>query len=267
MKKLGEGAISMAYINEESQRVTLVPKRLDYYRRIQALKTNLDLVCGRIKSVLIPFKSELIEPCSEFPHGAISYSFVPGQMLNECVDRLSVEQKIKVGKKLAEFINELHSLKGEFSKQQEIKDHIKKLARGIAIISPHLTAIENQKIEEIAQRFPAFLESRDFSLTHGDLHIGNLVVDANYELVGVIDFANMGYYVPEMEFVSIMHVFLDEKILDTALKHYNKSISMKDVLYLRIVHRIRYFKHSLYWEEAMKLDEIKKFKALLAEFS
>ena len=268
MRKIGEGVVNKAFLDEYENRITLIPKQPAHFKKLRELKGFLDLLDGRIKTLQIPCDAKLVEPCSEYPNGALSYQYVPGRVATDRVSQMTAAQKIAIGKKLVEFICEMQSLDLKFDKQAEIESNIKRLNQAIPIIKPHLTKSEFAIVQKIAEEYPNFLESRKFYVTHGDLHLGNLIVDDDNNLVGVIDFANFDFYVPEMEFVSMMHQhgILDKEVFDSAFKSYPGKISMKDVRYLQLVHRMRYFKHSVFWDEQMKAGEIEKFRLLLAEY-
>ena len=264
MQKIGEGVLSTAYLDGDS--ITLVPKREGYFEKLKQLKVNIDLVDGGIKTLQVPSNAKLVAPCSDYPHGALTYLFVPGNVLKDCISGMTNKQKVAIGKKLTAFITELQNLDIDFDKQAAIDSHVARLTRALPFIAPYLNATENQKVQRIADLYPNFLQAREFCLTHGDLHLGNLIVNKG-ELTGVIDFGNLDFYVPEMELVGMMHQHgFTEKIFNAVLENYPNKIAMEDVKFLQLVHRIRYFKHSIYWDEATKVEEARKFRTLLAAF-
>ena len=92
------------------------------------------------------------------------------------------------------------------------------------------------------------------------MHLDNLIVNDENILTGVIDFGNMEFYVPEIEFALMTR---NEIIQNSALENYPGQILIRDVRFLQILHRTRYFKHSIYWDEEKKQKEVTAFRKLL----
>ena len=221
-KKLGEGRQSTAYLN--GGRVYLVGKRQDSFANYLNVAQTLNLIEGRIKSVKIPEKAELIVQCNEFPNGALVTSFVPGTPLDERTGVTSA-QKAAIGKTIAAFLTELDQIGGA-DKPSAIIYNNDKFKATIEKLSPFLTDAEAKKLAAVAAPFNKFLHKSTFGITHGDLQAKNLMVDDNNALVGIVDFGNSRILPREYDF-ALMNK--DSEILASTLENYPRPIDMHDV--------------------------------------
>ena len=81
MKKIGEGLASNAYLMDDTT-VLLVAKGAEVFdESYRGLKRNLDLLDGKIKSVVIPGNAKLVEPSDEYPLGQFRFHMCWGAHL------------------------------------------------------------------------------------------------------------------------------------------------------------------------------------------
>jgi len=256
MEKLGEGMLSIAFL--EGNRVVLMPKQNESFSKFTKIKENLDLIDGKIKTVKVPSKAKY-----NSSEGILSYDFVPGTNLKDRIDYLTVKEKECIGRDLAKFLVELHGIIINYDKKSAIELHIEKFKRGLVAVSRYLVDSEQKKLDSVARWYQQYLEGNDFCFTHSDLHLGNIVVDDNNKLAGVIDFGNAGYHLPEMEFVSMQYIYFDEVIFKSVRENYIKKFADKDLMLLTLVHRVRHYKHSEFWEEDYKFNRLGRIRGIL----
>ncbi len=228
LKKIGEGLTSQAFISDDKY-ILLVGKRKDSFKNYEDIKQNMDLLEGKINSVKIPSNLTLIKPCEKYPFGALNYLAVRGKKLN--VKNCTLEEKKKIGKKLANFLWELHNLK--FEKRHNNKDWIikhekNKVAKSLQLLEPYFNKEENNHLKQLEKQRKQFYLESDFCVTHGDLHEENLLVDENNQLVGIIDFGNMAYYPPICDFATIYYE-VDEEIFKATIENYPNQIDLNQI--------------------------------------
>jgi broad specificity phosphatase PhoE len=241
-EKIGEGAASIAY-RTSSNKTLLVGKRPDSFATYEKLCENIKVISDKISAVKIPQHVELFSPCPKFPLGACTFDYVHGTPLKEKIATLSTQEKQTIGHNLSEFISQLSAITFNGDKQAEISINSNKLQKALQIIAPHLSNTENEKLNIVAEKYTAFLTNADFCLTHGDLQQENLLLSENNELIGIIDFGNMEYYVSEIEFFPMLDY--DKTIFDSMIMYSNKNISVNNIRLVGLVRYVRHFQHVL----------------------
>lgn len=263
IEKIGEGAVSKAYV-VNNEWTLLVGKREDSFKIYKKLKTNLDLLEGKIKSVQIPSKAKIIKPCKKYPLGAISFLYIEGDELKKKIHICTEKQKRDIGKKIAGFILEMQNINIVLDKSKEIEINNNKLKNSMKLIKPYLSNEENIKMERVSIDYNNFMMNSNFCMTHGDLQEENLIVDKYNNLLGIIDFGNMEYYVPEIEFNSMMNY--DLNIFEAMLESFKGKIEINNVRLIGIVRRVRFFKHMINEDYCDILKEVEEIKILLDKY-
>ncbi len=261
--RIGEGMMSEAYLYNENF-VLLVGKRSDSFENYEKLKNNLDMLEGKIKSLEIPNGVNLIQPCDDYPLGALSFSYVKGTELKKQIHTCTMEQKIAIGKSLATFIFEMQNTDIMLDKSKEIEITNSKLKRSSLLIQPYLSKDESKKLQQVAIKYDELMKKSKFVMTHGDLQEENLLVDEENNLVGVIDFGNMEYYVAEIEFAPMMKY--DTVIFDSMIKNYKGKIDVNDIKLINLVWQVRFFKHVINWSLDAMNKKIENIRLLLNDY-
>lgn len=258
LKSLGSGSASDAFLLEQGN-VLIVGKRADCFENYQALMKKSNLLDGKISAIRYPKIHEVIPPCDEFPFGAMVEDYVAGEELRKKGDLLSVEEKKEVGKRLALFLNQLHKISFDGDKNAEININLSKFDRSVNLLKDYLPEETIVKLGMVKEDYLKFMQSKNFCVTHGDLNAGNIMIEENNKLSGIIDFGNMEYYVPEVEFSHVF--FFDKTIYNSMIENYSNKIDEKDIELLELVINIRHFKNVVNFEEKRKdcLANIKEY--------
>lgn len=245
LKKLGSGSASDAYLLE-GNKVLVVGKREDSYFNYEKLVQKSNMINGKITTIKYPKIDKLIKPCQEYPFGAIIEDYIPGFELKDKIKDLTEDDKRLLGENLAVFLTELHSIKAEMNCDEEININLKKFDRSIEILRDYVNYETLEKLQIIKKEYHELMQSKKFCITHGDLNAGNIMITHDNKLSGLIDFGNMEYYIPEVEFVHMY--FFDKTIYDAMIKNYDKKIEEKEMLLLELVINIRHFKNIVNFE-------------------
>lgn len=231
-KELNSGCMSTAYLLDNSY-IQLVGKRSDAFDTYKDMKDNADLLNGYITCVDYPHNMILIEPSNEYPYGSLIYPLVKGNILN--VDTLTADNIEKLAKKLIEFNIEMHNANIDWGRQWAINHETEKVNRNIEILKDYLTGQEISILKDYSTRFSNYLNSKNkFCITHGDLWADNLIVNENNELSGIIDFGNMSYFLPEVDYASLWNMC--DGLLDKLIELTSEDVTRESVN-LFIVHR------------------------------
>ena len=262
LKKLGVGSVGDAYLLEDGK-VIIVGKREDSFSNYCSLFEKMMVLDGGISSIKYPKIYDLVYPCEEYPFGALVEEFVDGEELRNAVSRLSDKQKKDIGNVLADFVAEVHEVQVVGNKTEEIEINLSKYDRSLGFLKEFLSSGDYEKLVEIKEHYRRLMESKDFCVTHGDLNPGNILIAENGSLSGVIDFGNMEYYIPEIEFVHMY--YFDKKIYDAMVQKYPRKIDEKEVVLLELVVSIRHFKNIRNFEDK-RTESLKKISSRLKQY-
>lgn len=262
MKKLGVGSAGDAYLLENGKAI-IVGKREDSFQTYQAMFDKMKVLEDKISAVNYPKIYELISPCSDYPFGAVVEEYISGNELRDEVSKLNENKKREIGKVLAMFVTQVHDIKSKGNKQEEIGINLAKFDRSIGILSDYLPNETLDKLRNIKDDYKNLLEDKEFCVTHGDLNAGNIMIGKDGTISGVIDFGNMEYYIPEIEFVHMY--FFDKTIYNSMVEHYSKPIKDKEIVLLELVVNVRHFKNIKNFEDR-KTKCLNNIQKLLNEY-
>lgn len=245
LTKLGSGSLSDVYLLASGD-VLVVGKREDCYGNYCNLFKKSKFIDGKVSKIKYPQVHCVIEPCDKFKFGAMVESYVAGTELRKCISKLEIDDKVQIGKDLATFLNELHKIDTDGNKQEEININTAKFDKSVNMLSAYLPAEELNKLDKVKQDYLHFMQKKSFCVTHGDLNAGNILINDTV-LSGIIDFGNMEYYVPEVEFAHMY--FFDKTIYSSMKSGYDGTINNKDVELIELVMRVRHFKNIVSFED------------------
>jgi len=154
----------------------------------------------------------------------IGYEAVSGDILEELMPTLGVDQKRDIGAKLGLFLKEFHKLQIDDVRPMGIDEEIAQIQRwydnGRPVIKSHLTTQELAKLDlMVAEVWPMRLRDLGATLTvcHGDLHTENIVYASGQ--LGIIDFGDACKADHSKDFADIA----DPIILAAALDAYDSD--------------------------------------------
>lgn len=224
--------MSTAYLLDDNY-IQLVGNRDDAFDTYKDMKDNADLLDGKITCVDYPHNMILIEPNEEYPFGSLVYPLVKGNPLKPST--LTPIQIENVARKLVEFNYQMHDADIHWGREWAINHEMEKIHNNIEILKNYMTTAEISALNEYAKEFDNYLNSKkNFCITHGDLWADNLIVDSQNNLTGIIDFGNMAYFLPEVDYASMWDMcdgFVDKMI------EYSKEDITKYSVNLFVMHR------------------------------
>lgn len=245
-KKLGVGSAGDAYLLEDGK-VIVVGKREDSFGTYKALFEKMKKTDGKISAVNYPKIYQLVEPCQEFPFGAMIEECILGEELRKKVGDLTDADKVAIGETLAKFLREMHSIQSDGNKDEEVGINLAKYERSLTLIKDYLDEKTFEKLVELKPRYQQLIQAKPFCTTHGDLNAGNIMIGSDNKVSGIIDFGNMEYYIPEIEFVHMY--FFDRTIYDAMVAGYGKAIDEKEVVLIELVVNVRHFKNIIKFDD------------------
>jgi hypothetical protein len=237
-KQFDEGVFSKAYIVDK--KILLEAKTKDTFNSYKNFLGIIGLLKQKITSVAIPYDSiKLINPCSKYPFGAMTYIMLKGTKLD--ISKCSSKGKDNIAKKLTLFLAEIHGVEVHKDKKMYIKLENKKINKNIILLKKYFTTKEILHIKKLQGKYNTFLKERVFCTIHGDLYQENILVNKKQELASIIDFGSMTYLVPEYDFACIYK--MDKQIFATVLKNYHKKISLEGIKLCLYFKSIKFFEH------------------------
>ena len=245
-KTLGSGSAGDGYLLDDGK-VMIVGKREDSFATYKSMCEKLKKIDGKITSIKYPKVYALIEPCKEYPYGAIVEEGIFGSELRNKIGDLNEKDKFVIGRSLGLFLKELHNIPASGDIDEEVKINLAKYDRSINLLKEYLPQNIIDILTDIKEDYETLIKERDFCITHGDLNAGNIMINDDNTLSGIIDFGNMEYYIPEVEFVHMY--FFDKDIFESMVWHYGKFIDERNMVLLELVINIRHFKNIVKFDD------------------
>jgi tRNA A-37 threonylcarbamoyl transferase component Bud32 len=165
----------------------------------------------------------------------IGFRGMPGKSLTtEIINKLSEEQKRKVGTQIGKFIKIFHAIdyKGKSPNSEKIVNEwfLNSFRKRMRTLKKYFNENELKVIEKLIKSLPE--KSAKYGIEevfcHGDLGYNNIILSENLE-VGIIDFGDAGHLDKSYDFIGLE----DDIILDAAILAYGgdnvlmKKISIK----------------------------------------
>jgi aminoglycoside phosphotransferase (APT) family kinase protein len=173
--------------------------------------------------------------------GFILMSNVEGELLSSCVESMTPEGRRVIAEQLKAHVWEWRTLGSTFlgsvngepcpdilfkhpwdyksTKQYGPFDTLEKYNRGLAeaLQSSRSEGIWYEKEEALKEKILSSTAERTLFplgvLTHGDLHMGNIIIKDGL-IAGIVDWGEAGYSVPEREFFAAKRIALDDSWLE-----------------------------------------------------
>jgi aminoglycoside 2''-phosphotransferase len=177
----------------------------------------------------------------------MGYEKIEGISLSTCYKNASTSQKVKLGRQVASFLNQLHSIPNSEISLLKLNDCKplspsslqKEWSKWFESVQQVIFPILNEEQKNWTMRlFSQFLSDRRnllFTpcLVHGDFDSSNILVDRNtFTITGIIDFEETRLFDPAIDLL-----FLDEgkEILGSILKNYQGLVDQS------LLNRMRFF--------------------------
>ena len=166
------------------------------------------------------------------------YEGIVGPSLVAALPTLSAARRREIGTAIGRFLSELHAMSLPNAPICSIDADIENYANKLALSSPALeaefNAAERARIESfVLDTLATGLRAQPvrLALAHGDLGPWNVVVGSQGDRdgVGIIDFGDVGYHDPAIDFAGR----IDATILDAALDAYDADDALRERAFLR----------------------------------
>jgi aminoglycoside phosphotransferase (APT) family kinase protein len=168
-------------------------------------------------SIPIPVPIWIGKPTKDYEWPFAGYRILPG--VTACKTQLSDADRIFLAKPLAEFLAQLHSIAITPELAQALPDHtLEKLDVTTLVpkVRKNLDTIESlgllqtndkQILLAISDTATTLRQPKSRAVVHGDLYARHMLVDANKQLAGIIDWGDVHKGDPAVD-LSIAHLFL-----------------------------------------------------------
>ena len=164
------------------------------------------------------------------------YAGIPGATLDICLNELTTDTKVKIGKILGLFLKKLHTLDLKDANTYNIKDEIAEFQeifrRGENEIQTAFTKKKFLNIKNfVFQEFPEKVLKLGLSkaLCHSDLGFWNIIYNPSGN-IGIIDFGDVSYCDFSRDFIGLS----DPTILESALITYGEDSKLREKIILRM---------------------------------
>jgi aminoglycoside phosphotransferase (APT) family kinase protein len=230
-KIIGESKATTAYLCGR-ETVLLVGKNETAFANFGGQAKIYGVLENKIDFIDIPHNAKLIKPCEKYPFGAMTISYVAGEQY-KLADFTELE-KAKLGKQLAKFIFDFQKVGEKLTTQEmatiqsvEVKTDGKAARECLALVKKHLTTDEFAKLEYVVEIYQNAIKNKKRILHHGDLNLGNLKFDTNKNLIGVLDFESVGFFIPEYK-INYNKWGKDEALFNAVAGEYKKLGGLLD---------------------------------------
>ena len=178
---------------------------------IKAMDTDIK-ACTLLKKLL---NIKTTDSKAYFSDGRIfcMYEKIEGATLGELLPTLSAEEKKEIGEEIAEFLFHIHSLDLK-NIPLELQGLLSDFCLGVVACTETFENFE--AINELKED-----EKKELVVVHGDLNIGNIILDENHKIVAFLDFAFFGVSTREID-VTRLACRSEESFFGNILAHYEE---------------------------------------------
>lgn len=141
---------------------------------------------------------------------------IPGNNMTEMYPSLSSEDKRRIAKQVSDFIYELQHV--------DISDLDYKLETTSEFLVG-LSKVDDQEYDVTKLNPLADLEKRELTLSHADLNPGNILLDENHNVCGILDFAFVSL-TSDLNDMARLIGRLPSDYYDIMLEEYNKRFNL-----------------------------------------
>lgn len=202
-KYINEGFNSKAYIINDDY-ILLDGVNQNSYKNYQKYVNVINQI-SNVKSLEIPRIIELIEPCEEYPNGALIYKMIKGHTFRK--EHIEIVNLDNIAKKLAEFMDELYEIRVDFDKDEYIKNELEITEQSVIELKEYLSESNYEKILSWFNEYKNYLLTfNDYHFIHGDLWYENYILNDNNELVGIVDFEGSGMGDPAYDIAALYYL-------------------------------------------------------------
>ncbi len=141
---------------------------------------------------------------------------IEGESLTNKINLLTFDEKCKIIKEIAEFLSKIHSIKFNLKKiPEKLNIRLSRFLNDLAKVDDNYYDYSMQQEMEIEENESPLV------LVHGDLNIGNILLDENNEIVAFLDFAFFGLSDIYSD-LSRISCRVDDEFMDILIKNYEK---------------------------------------------
>ena len=195
-------------------------------KEIEALR-----ICGAIHSSVRTPRVVSTGPA----HRYVVFDGVIGQTLDHHLDDLSDNALTTIGANLGAFLTELHHCEMEIADEIDVADEIvafhEKFEIASSTLESHFNDHEMRRIRAFRfEEFPTTMRllGGESSLCHGDLGPWNMVLSPD-EALGIIDFGDVAYRDPSIDFAGLRNATLTSAALESygADTHFRAKVDIR----------------------------------------
>lgn len=196
------------------------------------------LVLAALSEILplpIPVPRYIGQPSARFPFPFMGYPRIPGR--TACTARFSDEQRALLVRPLANFLKQLHEIPLSLAESLDITGDVfgrLDMGKRLPVLLERLTAAEvkgllydTDELARFAERIALERDKPFLRLVHGDLYARHVLVDAEGEVTGIIDWGDVHIGDPAID-LSLAFGFLPHASLSDFFAVYGEIDSLTE---------------------------------------
>ena len=224
LKLLGEGFDNTAFlVNREY--VFRFPRRQFAVQFNEAETRVMPSLAPRLP-LPVPIPKFVGQATAEYPWPFLGHRLIPGR--TACAIALNVQERCILAKPLAQFLAALHAIPAaelgagpDPIAKLDIVNRAPRCREDLHDLARRGLSADIRPLLAILDAAPAQYTPRADTLVHGDLYVRHLLVDANNQLAGVIDWGDVHLGDPAVD-LAIAHAFLPPAARDVFRRAYGR---------------------------------------------